>query len=513
MANALENSGAYLLPPPTGGVNYRDPWYDMPENDAIQLTNIYPDVNFCRLYGGLGDVFADISTAIHSLMVLGAADGTEKLVAAASGKLRDISAGGGGSGTDIIGVLTVGTSNIQYTVFRNTLFCVNGTDAPFDWTGSGSATATAWTGSGLTITNLINVASYKNRLYFVEKNTGKIWYTEAVNNISGALLKFDVSSVLSKGGGVLYAGPTTRGSSQANPDELFIIISDQGEILVYQGDNPLSSSWALVGRYFIGKPLGSYRCTFRVSGDLYVINWDGVISMTALFSGVDPFNDYSATSGKVRPLFNQTAALGTSGFHGVYHSGKGYILINDGNVAQQHGMNLINKSWFNVGILSAKTFAVFGNELYITAPGNSYVKKYDQEYGLGDSVSDKGILPVITQAYSFLGDRLSDKILTNVQPFISMLASSAGSGTETVSYGFDVDYVTKIATSLNSQPLSFSSTGSGVFNNDYLDASESGKAFAFRLSYDTNDPNAWTRSYRMRLYGTWVYFNRGAPIA
>src|SRR5690606_36028071 len=85
---------------------------------------------------------------------------TRKLLAATNGKIFDASAAGAATELD-----TGYTNNFwQHTIFNGTMILVNGADVAQQYNGTAISDAT-YTGSGLTATDLIDVITYRSRLY------------------------------------------------------------------------------------------------------------------------------------------------------------------------------------------------------------------------------------------------------------------------------------------------------------------------------------------------------------
>ena len=58
-------------------------------------------------------------------------------------------------------------------------------------------------------------------------------------------------------------------------------MSSGGDVVVYQGIDPMAADFTLVGRYYVGKPLGR-RCMCRYGSDLLILTAEGLIPMSRL---------------------------------------------------------------------------------------------------------------------------------------------------------------------------------------------------------------------------------------
>lgn len=213
------------------------------------------------------------STTVETLMVYNKG-GTEKMFACAGSAIYDVTAGGAVGAGAVTGLTN---ARWQWTMMTTSggvyLTCVNGADTPrlYDSTG-GWATTPAIT--GVTAADLINVWVYRNRLYYVEKNSTNCWYLSS-DSIGGAATVFSLGGVF-KRGGFLVSGGSWSVATNGGLEENCAFISSEGEVAIYRGTYPGDTAWSLVGVYQIGKPLG-YRCTWKAGGDLAVLCEDGII--------------------------------------------------------------------------------------------------------------------------------------------------------------------------------------------------------------------------------------------
>jgi hypothetical protein len=122
------------------------------------------------------------------------------------------------------------------------------------------------------------VWAHKRRLWFVEKDTLSAWYLP-VNSIAGTAVEFPLDGVFSLGGALLFGGTWSQDSGDGL-DDLAVFVTTEGQIAVYQGTDPSdAATWALVGVYRIGKPLGK-NSWFRAGGDLVILTEDGIVPVS-----------------------------------------------------------------------------------------------------------------------------------------------------------------------------------------------------------------------------------------
>ena len=175
-------------------------------------------------------------------------------------------------------------STLQFeTAGGDFLYAVNGTDSPQLYDGSTWMAVTDVSSpgiTGVTTSDLIQAWVYRNRIYFVEKNSMSAWYLP-VDSLGGAAEEFSLRGIFQKGG-KLILGATWSLDAGDGVDDKAVFISDQGEVAIYEGSYPGAGEfpWSLVGVYQITAPLGK-NATMRAGGDLLVLTEDGIVPISA----------------------------------------------------------------------------------------------------------------------------------------------------------------------------------------------------------------------------------------
>lgn len=122
---------------------------------------------------------------------------------------------------------------------------------------------------GLTTADLSFVWVYKEALYFIEKNSLRAWYLPP-DQISGELKPYPLNGFLDKGGSLLWGQSWSLSSSDSGGlSAQNVFTTTEGESAVFQGLSPDDVSWALVGVYTVGKPLGKHGF-IRAGGDIVI---------------------------------------------------------------------------------------------------------------------------------------------------------------------------------------------------------------------------------------------------
>lgn len=497
MPIAADDLTRKFLPPPIGGLNLRDSLTAMPEIDARQLDNVFPDTDSCRIKGGVTLLSNLSSNPVPTLAAFKTSAGVPWLIASFDAPTGDIQKIDPSSGTasSIKGGATISEDIWQTEIFNGRIFFFNGTDAPLDWTGTGNVSATAWTGSGLTITNLIQATGYKGRLYIVEKNTTNIWYG-SLEGVTGALTKRNVAPFLRRGGSVSYVGTSSfKGGSL--DDEVFVVVSTEGEVLIYAGDYPDSPTWRIVNRYYVPRTPIRNRGYFYVGKELNLITVEGPLPLSFITAETELDNPFLVPAGKVRKLFINASVSGIGIWQGLHFPDKNYILISipteSYSTIVQVVMNTITKAWCRFTGWEAYSWAYLDGVLYFASDVGK-VFEADVQYALDPASTTTYD---IRQAYNNLGDDDSDKILSLCEPILTAAKSTANDATTTYDLKFDADFEDAVSTFTKDLVVGGSSTP--ILNKRIQNVVAGGQFVGPRLS------GSFSTGTDLRYYGMNIY--------
>lgn len=383
------------------------------DGTALILDNWFPEAEGGRLRRGFTTFIPPLEAPVQSLMTFTSAAAT-KLFAAAGAIIYDVS---GGSGMSSVTGLT--SSQWQHTMFATAagqfLVICNGSDDVRNYDGSSWSTPAI---TNVTSSTLIHVTAHKNRLWFVQTGTTDLWYLPT-NSIAGAATKLGVGSLLKMGGYVMAAASWSVDSG-SGMDDLFVIWSSEGEVIVYQGTDPASANtWALVGVYRTGKPLGR-RCMTPIGGDVAMLSEDGVIPLSVMVAKDRAVAGGMALTAKIRQAFADAVKVSREafGWQIIVHPVRNMALLNvpasGSTAAQQFVINTITGAWCRFTNMAALCWATFDNEIYFgTSIGT--VMKADTG-GTDDGVEiEAACLP----AYMHMGTRGIQKHVKMVEPIFS----------------------------------------------------------------------------------------------
>lgn len=430
----------YTMSPPYGGLDLVSPIDNMDPQYALELVNVFPGAGAPTVRLGY-EQFVDTAGAsgIYLLAPLYLKDGSQQLIACSGTKIYSVNTSG--TATDITGSTTPTSGEWQWVTFANNIYLCNGTNTAQVYTGTGTCSNLTFT--GVTLANLINVTTYKERLYFVEKNTSKMWYgglQVTGTSATPALTSFDFQYVFSRGGYLVGIGSYSNSANVAAQD-YFWACSSQGEIVFYSGTYAGdATTWGLVAKYYIGKPLG-YRAFVRVNNDVWVITEQGIIPISALFQA-DPEQALNVVSYRINPLISYAAQVFPfdhqwSGF--FWPQGRRVYISypTDGNSCRFLVYSIDTKGWTMFQLFSdqhALSSTVFNGLPYY---GSYSGVVWKGETGQSDAKTATGSESIAYSgrtAFSFYGSRSNYKAFKDIRP---ILKTKRGL---TLALGLDIDF-------------------------------------------------------------------------
>lgn len=156
-------------------------------------------------------------------------------------------------------------------------------------TADGASTTVFGAFTGVSTSSLSYVWSFKNRLFFIEKETMDAWYLP-VDQVTGAAVKFPLGGEFPLGGSLVFGASWSRDAGDGL-NAMCAFFTSEGEVAIYQGTDPGDSdAWAQVGIYRIGKPLGK-AAHITAGGDLVVAGDIGFVPLSQALQ-----KDYAALS-------------------------------------------------------------------------------------------------------------------------------------------------------------------------------------------------------------------------
>ena len=438
----IKTSQSVSIPAPVRGWNARDSLANMPEDFAVSLDNVFPNLTSCDLRSGFESHSTGNGTGAVETLVEYAGPVTRKLISAAGSVIYDSSAAGGSTS------IATGKTNARWqttmmgTSGGNFLFMVNGADAPIYYTGSAFVTPTL---SSVTAANIIHVTTHQRRLFFVFKQSLTFGYLPVVS-VAGTVSTFDLSGICRKGGYLMAIGSWTRDGG-SGPDDLFVAITSEGEVILYSGNDPSTAAdWVLSGVFSIGKPIGR-RCIEKVGADLIVTTQDGAISLTTFLPIDQVASSSMAMSNNIQNEFlASTRSYGDNfGWQSLHYPQGSYQLFNipiSTTTAYQYVINTQTGAWCRFTNQNAACWALYNGDLYFGAQDGGIIYKADS----GRSDNSNNIDWKIRPAFSYYGARGNQKLFTLCRPHFTTTGSPG------FAIDLNLDFSDAVPTSVPTEP-------------------------------------------------------------
>jgi hypothetical protein len=417
---AVKNKRAFL-PAPIDGVNLVAPPSLLQDTEARQLDNYYiydwgirerrSASNFTA-FTFPGTVYAAIPIKSDPHV-----SNLESCLVVSGGFLYWVDSAGWVAPTNK-GAITV-SGECNWTIFNKYVFIFTSASAGGKYNiTAGTLGAMGFTGPA---GNLVQGSPYKSRLYAVENNTTLVWYG-AVGGIAGALTSFDVSQVLSDNSNISFVTGWTYNQGLSN-DELFVIVSESGEILVYSGDYPGATNWVLAGRTRIPKPNGR-SAWYKLGQEIYIRTSRGVVPLHQVFTGAAAdINYYSVSRNLGQYLGNSTDQI-------AFDNVDPFLYFMDGVTTQNlYVLNYERGAWsrFTFGFTIEKPVFVFGI-LYFFDSTTHNVWRNSDPYNPGSDPSYEFIAK--TKYFDF--GSTNQKTLNMVRAMVRLGANGSGSTPSTL---------------------------------------------------------------------------------
>lgn len=433
------------VPAYTKGINDYDPVAMMDGGFALSMLNFFPSTRGLVSRQGYRKYASGFATNPKSFLAYRAEDGSEEFFACTDDGIYNISA----STIAPVKVATLTNGYTVYTHFANAagtwIVVVNGTDLPWIYNG------VEWTQMSLTapITKIGEVEgvdpstfsfvlSYKNRLWFVQKDSTTLWYLPT-DQLGGVATPFYVGAVLDRGGYVVSIWDWTFGDSSSLNDRL-AIISSTGQVATYSGTDPSSAStWGIDGLFYVSSPFGP-KSVAPIGGDLAILTKAGIIPLSATATDETRSN---LLDNKISKYINRAL----NGLTKVIPSSVKWALLNVPNLQAllvvvpdlerpiQFVMNLVTGAWtiYDLPIVSV---GIYSDTLYFSAP-NGTVYRFGTGHLDGQTEDGLGGVPVqcsVFSAFNYFDSPGVNKTFKLARPILQSANSPS------ISYKINVDF-------------------------------------------------------------------------
>ena len=425
------------LPPATGGWDTQNALADMPASHAPILDNWFPDTDVCKVRKGFTSHATGMTGDVSSLIEYVSPTGAAKLFAGNGTSIFDVTTGGAVGAAAVSGLTNAKFQSTQIsTSGGHFALVVNGEDTPRTFNGSAWASASI---SGPTAANLIWCNNHQRRLWFGEKDSLSAWYL-AVNSISGTATEFPLGAVAKRGGYLMAMGTWSRDSG-AGADDVAVFLTSEGEAIVYAGTDPASAAtWALVGVFHIGRPIGR-RCMLKNGADLVMVTNDGFVNASSILYADRSQAEAVAISSLINKTVTDAARDGSTlyGWQPIVYPAGSMLLFNvpqTSSVFHQYVFNTLTRAACRFTGVNAVCWGMLGDDLYFGSTDGK-VHKFDS----GNSDDGTAIEADCLQAFNSFRSPGSRKRLTLVEPIFQ------SDGAPTVAIDLNLDYHIGVPTS------------------------------------------------------------------
>ena len=313
---------------------------------------------------------------------------------------------------------------------------------------------------GIDPTNFDFVMVWKNRVWFVEQDSANGWYLD-VATLYGTVTQFNFGSQFRQGGSLraIYNWSLDGG---VGLDDMLVVVSGAGDVVVYQGTDPDDASkFSLIGSWFIGGvPLGN-RFGTEFGGEVYILSVYGLLPISQLLNGSSTNDPNTYLTAKISPFVRRVMAERREelGWQVVVHTEDAQIHIEtpqdllNGNVAfvQYFG----NQAWSMIrGLDKYHTVSWRGQTYWTSGVTNSLQIKegYRDNVWLEPEV-DGVAAPVdwsVLTSFQDLGTGPSNKRVQYIRP--NFLADSIPAYSVIARYNYDINEISTVPSGSLQEP-------------------------------------------------------------
>jgi hypothetical protein len=288
------------------------------------------------------------------------------------------------------------------------------------------------------------VVAWKERVWFIEKDTGNGWYL-AANTIYGAVTKFTFSGQFMQGGNLRAMFNWTLDGGVGIEDYL-VIVAGSGDLSIYKGIDPNSpTSFAIVGTWNIGKVPAGNRIGRQFGGELFILSSYGLLPMSALLKGADTRELEVYASRKVAPYLRIAfdEVIDDFGWHVPVHAKESLLYINAPKTAgrDQIGFCLYfgNAAWSMVRGLAKNHTAEWQGRVYWTDGDKLYLEEGNVDKAFIDTQVDgepEAIIWDTLSSFQALGEPSRFKRVMYIRP--NFIAENTPSYEAVARYDYDI---------------------------------------------------------------------------
>jgi hypothetical protein len=461
----------YTVPASVGGINALSSLMEMPPNDCVWCTNLMPSEYGMRLRKGYTEWANGLAAEVRTIIPFegqSADVSSDRLWAVTENGIYNVTLSGDTS-PNLDQAFSVQGEEAGYGVYTEFTNDANNRYLMYADAQNGlwlyTEDTELWTVPSLVgpdVTNIAFVMTWKNRLWFVEQDSGDAWYLPP-NAIQGTAQKFTFGSKFTHGGELMGLWNWTVDGGDG-VDDFLVAVSRGGDVLIYHGTDPVLPDFGLRGSFFISEVPESRRLAVEYGGELYLLSTYGITSVRDLLQGHEPTHTGTpGPSSKISRALRDSVQVGKDKFNWALHihPADGFLQVispyDEQLEALQYTQNLLTSSWGrwgNVPINCAETWS--GEYFFGTKDGQIFWYDGVVDGTLLDGTVGQPIEFEVLTSFQAPGSHVTYKRVSTIRP-IGILAGTASINVKAV-YDYKVDALSTMA-----QPPPLSITGGSLW--------------------------------------------------
>ena len=259
------------------------------------------------------------------------------------------------------------------------------------------------------------VTVHKNNVWFGITDSATGWYLPILASTGDATAQFFGDKF--NAGGVLAGLFSWSVDGGSGVDDVLVIVSKAGDVILYTGAGPDEADWSMKGIYYIGDIPNTPRFGSEQGGELYLLSAYGITSMGDMLRGVDTAELLAGTEGsgmasKIAGYIREAmvASIDLAGWDVALIPSEGAIVVSTptqgSNEPIQFHYNISTRGWGIWRGVPMQSFAEYNNAVYFGTLDNRIMK-------MDVDVDD---LKITADNPNFNGEDISFSILTAYSP-------------------------------------------------------------------------------------------------
>lgn len=304
--------------------------------------------------------------------------------------------------------------------------------------------------TGTDPTNFNFVFIWKNRMWFIQKESSIGWYLP-VGSFAGTVTDFNFGQQFISGGDLraFYNWSLDGGNGL---DDLMVAVSGAGDVVIYQGTDPAAAdTFALIGTWALGNVPAGNRCGTEFGGEVYLLSVYGLVPISQLLNGSSINHPTSYLTAKISPYVRRRmdATRGDFGWQVVVHEKESSLFINSPLLAGGAPLAFVqyfgNQAWSMARDLPKNHEQNWRGDIYWVDANRNKIMK---EGGFVDGVyldpdTDGPAIPIswsLLTSYTGAGEPARYKRCQYIRPIF--LSTSVPAFVVKARYDYDVTEVT-----------------------------------------------------------------------